>query len=295
MNDFSGEGDLESVADDTADVVADEDQEIDNPEGDDAALAADDEGEVEGQPEAEEEPGATMIKLPSGEEISLTEIEAGAFRQADYTRKTMELAKEREQAEALKTDFQAKTQLFQQTFQKLGAFAESLLPPMPPVSLAQTDPNEYTRQRVLREAAEAEIGSLFSVNAEASSQINAATQEELQKYRAAEDAKLVKAIPALKDPAYRAKFDADVKKTALDFGFSEAEVTQTSDHRVRSLVHYARIGKLAEENRKNAARRVEPPRKGAVTASAAPTDSQARASRHFAKNPTIANALKLDF
>lgn len=307
MDDFQEEGAQESVADDTAEEGPAEDHGYDNLDAAAAALAADDEtgeeeapseDEAEGdEPEANEEdgddePNAEMVTLSDGTQIPISEIESGAYRQSDYTRKTTELAREREEVDGLKSQYQERTQSFQHTFQKLTQFVEGLVPPAPSLELAKSDPGQYQYQNALRQQALNELQGLMQVQEEAQGQMQGAQSQDFERYREAEAAKLAEAIPDLKDPDKRAKFDDDNRKTASDFGFSDDEIAQTADHRVLSLVHYARLGKRAEQNRKNAQRRVEAPKKGPRAAPAPEPKRDASAMKRLQQSGTIDDAVR---
>lgn len=312
MSDFQQqEGDLETVADDIVEDDAAEDHGYDNLDDAAKALADDDtetgeeaptEDEAESdEPEADseedeeqgdDEPDAEMVTLSDGTQIPISEIESGAYRQKDYTQKTMELAREREEVDSLKSQWTERNQSFQNTFQKLTKFVEGLVPPAPPLELARSDPSQYQYQVALRQQALTELQGLMEVQEEAQGQLQGAQSQDFERYREAEAKKLAEAMPALRDPAKRAKFDDDNRKTAADFGFSEDEIAQTADHRVLSLVHYARLGKIAEQNRKNAKRRVEAPKKGPQGAPAPAAKRDRSAQKRLQQTGSIDDAVR---
>lgn len=317
MTDFQQEGAQEAIADD---IVADDDVEdrsfdnlddaaaalaADSTEGDEAEAEANDEDEAEtegdepdeddeSEDEAEDEgdDAVEMVTLKDGTQIPISEIESGAYRQADYTRKTTELAREREEVESLKSQYEERTQSFQQTFQKLTNFVEGLVPPAPPLELARSDPSQYQYQVALRQQALSELQGLMQVQEEAQGQLQGAQQQDYEKYKATEDQKLAEVLPDLKDPAKRAKFDEDLRKTGVEFGFTAEEVDSTPDHRIRQALHYARLGKIAEQNRQNAKRRVEAPKKGPQAAPAPAPRRNKSATKRLRETGSIDDAVR---
>lgn len=93
------EDDVEADAEDEPD---DEESDEDPDEEDDAdeedSDAEDEEGDDEGTLELDED---TVLVIPDGTEVSAKELQGGYLRQADYTRKTQELAEQRKQIEAV--------------------------------------------------------------------------------------------------------------------------------------------------------------------------------------------------
>lgn len=298
MSDIQQDGGLESVADDTADTGGGEDQYIDNFDDAVTALAADDEEGQGDEPDTAEdgedgEPteSPVVVTLSDGTQVPLSELEGGLYRQADYTKKTTELAKEREAVQEIRASYEQREQAFNATYQRFAAFVENLVPPAPPLHLAQSDPNQYTYQVAMRQQAIAELQGLMSVQEDMAGLSHQASQEDMGRHRAAEDANLVKAMPELKDPARRAKFDADNHAFALSLGFTEDQISNTVDHRLLRTIHLASIGAKAIENRANAQRRVEPPRKGAPVASAPVSDKSKTAMRRFHQTGLLDDAV----
>lgn len=297
MDDLQSEGAVEAVAVDTADAGIPEDRFYDNLHDAAEALADDDEGEApEGEPEEQPDEPEGDEPADVNEDEADPEEEAGKLRMADYTRKTQELARERETVHAMRDDFTKRTQDLQTVYQRFQQFAEGLIPPEPPLQMAQQNPAEYQYQMALRHAAMQEIQGVFAVGQDLDTQAQGFSEAELARYRDSETASLVKVMPELKDPAKKAQFDIAVAEAAREFGFTDDEIAQTADHRVLQLVHFARIGKRAEHNRKNAQRRVaEAPKKGTEGRAAQPRDRNAEAMRRLERSGSLKDALAIDF
>ncbi len=299
MDELQEQGDLNVVAD----TAAPDDEEDNGSYTLDeavAALADDDDLTAESEaPEGEEGEAdvAETITLSDGTAVTLDEVEKGFLREADYTRKTTELAEERKALESVKTDFAEQNIRLQTNLHEFAEFVLSVLPPEPDYALARSNPAAYLQQKTLREQALGELQKVMTVGDDLSAQVSQVSEAEMGRMKEAETAKLVKAMPALKDPNRLAKFHADNTAFAKEIGFTDAEIGETMDHRVHQLVHYARMGKIAEANRSNAQRRIAaaPAQKGAAPAPARVRTPQAEAVKAFHRNPTIANAAKLNF
>jgi len=268
-------------------------------EGENVETDEEPEAEVDEEPEAEEseEPDdSVMVTLDGGEEVPLSELRASYFRNADYTQKTTEIAREREAAEKVKSLYSERIQVAQNTLRNLEGFLTSLIPPEPDFALAQSDPAAFTAQQAMRQRAIAELQGVVGMKGEIESHREQVRDEDMAAYKSEQDAALVKAMPHLKDEAKLAAFNANINKGALEFGFTEDEIAQTADARIRSALHYAIIGKRAEANRRNAARRVETPRKGkAKAAKQVANQNNQKAMQRLSKSGSIDDAMEIDF
>lgn len=241
---------------------------------------------------------APLVTLDTGEQLPLDEVAKGYLRGKDYTQKTEAVARERKSIEEVREQYAQRAQSLQTTFQNLETFLTGLVPPEPDANLAATNPAAYTQQKALRDQAIGEIRQLVDMRQGAEQQVQQASADDIARYKAAEETKLLETMPGLKEPAKKAAFDAANKKTALEFGFSEAEIDKTADHRILRLVHYARIGQIAEQNRRNAKRRTaQKPTKGQKTTA---TNRQAKPSRNreamkrLSKSGSLEDAMRIN-
>lgn len=275
------------IDNDTVAEASNEDQELDTLAEPEVAIGDDEEADdsddllLDGdEPDEDGEDGDSvsddvLVTMSDGTKQTLAELKRGFFRAKDYTHKTEAVAQERKTVEAIRESYNQNAAALQQAYQRMTQFVESLVPPAPPLSLAQNDPGAYQYQMALRNSAIAELQDVYQAKENTDQAIQGASAADIARYKAEEEAKLLAALPALRDPSRKAAFDAANKKTAIEFGFTENEIMDTADHRILQFVHYARIGKLAEQNRKNAGRRVaEKPQSGARPSTIAATSSQ---------------------
>lgn len=308
------------IDNDTADTGVEQDQEFDTlgdavealgddeqpdneqtetDEGDldpDEAQASDGEDETESDEDLEEG-DSVLVTLDGGEQVDLGELKKGYFRDKDYRSKTEALADERKSVEAVREQYGQNANVLQTAYQNLTQLMEGLIPAEPDLSLAQTDPGEYQFQVAVRNNAIGELQKVYAGRQELEGTVQGASEADISRHKSEEEAKLLSALPILKDPGRKAAFDTSVQKTALEFGFSEQEISSTADHRILQLVHFARIGKIAEQNRKNAGRRVaEKPREGVRANPVAGKPSKSRgAMKRLAQSGSLEDAMAVDF
>lgn len=283
--------------DDATDALED-DEALDEVEDEEAEDEEADEVEEAEEEEAEtEEEGETLVTLPDGEQVPMSELTNGYMRQRDYTHKTTEVAEERKALDEVRNTFQQRLQFAETTLSNLDVFLESLVPEEPSLALAETNPAEYQRQRAWREAAQRELDVLKQGKQQFEAAQEQFRAEDFERFKQAENAKLLKDFPELANPQKRAAFDADIAKFASEMGFPEEEVKNTVDSRILKALHWANYGWKVAQNRKNAKRRVEAPKKAkAKPARSVPeARSNRQAKQRLRKTGSLADALAIDF
>lgn len=170
---------------------------------------------------------------------SLSELKAQRMMQADYQRKTAELAREREAArEQVKQQVEPVVKQYQdrlQTFE--NALWQAMAPELQNVDmdrLAQENPAEWARKMQIAtkfqttlQAIEFEKSKLAEVQKQ---QLQEAQMQQIQKAREV----LQTEIPGWSDEVYRS-----VLKTGLDYGYSAPEVNAVTDPRAIKVLHDA--------------------------------------------------------
>ena len=195
--------DSESYTFDDALAALADDDDGDQPEEAEAEEPAPEEDDEADNSEAEDEAdeGADeewSFLTPDGEEITAAQwkaLQEGSLRQSDYTRKTQEVAQEREALQKERETFTERATFVETALQNLTGFVQSLIPPEPPLSLAQTDPGKYTQQIALRQQAMREMQELFATQQQVEDGKSSFNEAQIQQYREAENAKLAKVTP----------------------------------------------------------------------------------------------------
>lgn len=280
-----------------------------NPEPDEAALqddATDEADPVAASQETEEQTDEqaeapaeavsddVIVPLDDGSKIPLKELKSGYLRQADYTRKSQEVANRQR-------DVAGMAEQLTGTVSRLAEYiGERFIPPEPDPQLAWTDPAQHYRMTQARNSALQELMAVMEVRdgvENAKSQISAA---DFAQKMGEEDAKLLKAFPRLSDPAKMDAFKSRINSFAKTLGFTEQEIATTADHRVRMLVHYAALGKEAEAAKAKAQTKVSKaapmlPAKQRQHPNSAAALRNVNAMKQLERTGSLRDAMKIDF
>ena len=208
------------------------------------------ETEEEEEPEGEEESEETdveeeelyTVKVDGAErEVNLDELLNGYSRQSDYTKKTQQLAQERQQMGQLQQQWQqemiaAQTER-QQYIDALGQVVNQSMTGLEEyanidwATLKEDDPIAYvTRRDEFREAQE-NVRAMQGQQAYAMQQQEAEIQNAIQ-YRTREEmGMLVQKIPEWKDKDTRQELTKNLREYATGQGFSPEEISSLIDHR----------------------------------------------------------------
>jgi len=208
------------------------------------------ESEEEEEPEGEEESEETdveeeelyTVKVDGAErEVNLDELLSGYSRQSDYTKKTQQLAQERQQMGQLQQQWQqemiaAQTER-QQYIDALGQVVNQSMTGLEEyanidwATLKEDDPIAYvTRRDEFREAQE-NVRAMQGQQAYAMQQQEAEMQNAVQ-YRTREElGMLVQKVPEWKDKETRQELTKNLREYATGQGFSPEEISSLIDHR----------------------------------------------------------------
>ena len=194
--------------------------------------------------EDEDEDAATVVyTTPDGDEVTLDELKRGFLRQADYTKKTQEIAELRDQAAQ---SFQALEQHNSTVAEHLSLALTVVEPQLAELAqtdwdaLASADPYEYAEKKALYEQASVRYNSLQQA-AQATVEQDKARLAHVNKQRVqAEQQKLQMALPDLADPKQGPKLARAIKNYALESGLSDKEASNITDHRLIVMLNKAR-------------------------------------------------------
>lgn len=247
-------------------------------EDDDVSRAADEVDDLEGEElddedveaEDEEELDEDLIEVQVAgetERVTLEELKAGYSRTADYTRKTQELAKQREETQQAREDYLSRAEEYDQG---LALVQQALQEQMP----AEPDWDKLEREDPAKAATEwakwqRHQQQLQAIQQERQRNYAAALQEQqkaLQERVEEEKRKLFEVVPGWKDSKEtREKELAEIAEYAREQGFSDEELNRINDHRAILVMRKAMLfdqldseGRQALEKKKAAAPHVKP-------------------------------------
>jgi hypothetical protein len=250
--------------------------------------------EQEGEePAVAEKSKDVVVTLKGGEQVPLEELKSGYMRDRDYRRKTQEVANKSKSLDEMANRVTSTVDAF-------ASHLASMLPDEPSHTLAIQNPQEYTRQKAIYDSALAQVNKIISLANEPKTVKNTLSEQQQREALAAENAKLIEAFPQTAKEEGRKRFFNDAFQTARDFGFSDEEMRDITDHRMFKLAHYARLGMQAETARTKALSKVNnAPPAVANGKSKGVASQKARANqdamKKLAKTGSIKDAMAIDF
>lgn len=173
-------------------------------------------------------------------EVTLDELKNSYMRNADYTRKTQQVAEQRKAAEAELAAVQGERQRYADQL----AVVEQALSQQEPTQeywneLYEADPLEYTRQRDLARDRKEAMGQIQAEQQRVQSEQVAQLQAHAQQRLAQERDRMNELIPEWLDEQVAAREKAAVVTYAQRQGYSDVELAQVSDARAVSMIRKA--------------------------------------------------------
>lgn len=294
---------------DTSDALTywdpDEDEQ-DTPEDQAAEETEDEEGAAEEQPEPEGEEGSeegaedqppaeasmdAVVRLADGTETTVAELTKGHMRQADYTRKSQELATQR----------QTVSEQASQLENTLNAFIDHLsaiVPAAPDAQLAYIDPQKFMAQKAQHEAAMAKVQELVQLGNTPKQVQQGMSENDRRELVMRENQSLAEMFPETGTKDGRQRFFGDVQQVANELGFSNEELSQQTDHRLFALAHWAKKGMEAEKAKTTAKAKVQKAKPAAPNKPGQPARNANRnrdAMKKLSRSGSIEDALAIDF
>lgn len=210
-------------AGDRQEAGADEEREMaEGPEGDEAEAGAEAAAGDDLDPDMEIE-----VTLPGGSKsaVTLSELVRGYSREADYTRKTAELADERRQLQDWARGAQQRVnQAVAERLQFLDSLGAFEMPEPPSPELVRQDPDAYLERQADYDAAMRRIATAQQVRNDLRAQ-----HEQQQKVRLDEENRLLASKWA---GLTKETFATMVNSTMEAYGFTPQEMELLSDHRL---------------------------------------------------------------
>ena len=193
----------------------------------------DEDGDAPEQPEQPEaEPETYTVKI-DGKEVAVTrdELLAGYQRQADYSRKTAEVAEARRAAEAEYQRVAAERQHYATQLDQVAAVLQATLPPRPPIEMRDADPIGYQNAK---EDWEIRVGQLQNVLKERdeAQKLNG-RQQELMQQQMLQQARqqLVEMLPEWKRPEVAKAEQPKIAEHLRAIGYADHEIAAAADPR----------------------------------------------------------------
>lgn len=241
---------------DESEELEEEEESQEEVEDDEWEEEEDEEDEVE---DLEASDDTYTVKVDGEEiEVSLDELRNGYQRQAAFTRKTQEVAKQREQVEALQTNLNDTRQRYLQELSVAEQLVVQLAGEPPEDSLAESNPQEYTRRKARYDRALAQAQKVREQSNKVIQEAAEEAQRRLEQRQKDESAKLLEAVPRWKDPEVAQKETAElVSFVAQQYGLTAEELSNVVDSRFYLILLDAKTGVEASEGAKTVSKRAK--------------------------------------
>lgn len=198
-----------------------------------------------------------VLTLSDGTDVPLSEIESAYSSRAELETERATLNEEKEALQQSNEAFKTRQATLEKQVVQLTAYLETIIPPVPDRALLDYAPAEYVKAKEQREAVLQEIGQALAISNEVQAAGRQISQDEIEAHRTRETALLTAAMPSLRDPKRLKAFNENFAKAAKEFNFTDAEIANGDDHRIKLLMHYAAKGKKVEHDRKNSRIRLD--------------------------------------
>lgn len=269
LADPGDEDSIESIAGDMGGGEVEE-QEVEAPE-EDSEAEQEPVAEADDDPEWEWEAGGQQFK------VKQSELRAGYMKDADYRRKTAEVAEQRRHVEQFAQQVQQQRQFAATQLDVfLGSLHKELLGSQPDPKLIDDDPQEFMRQQTAYHTRAQQFQQAMQYRQAVAAQ----EQQDQQRVQAEsieqENRLLLEKMPELREEKSRTAAFSDVAKFLSGIGYTPEELNQLTDHRALMVaMKAAKYDQLQAAKAKQA----KPPVPKPVRPGAAGTTTQTNAQR----------------
>ena len=188
------------------------------------------EGEDDGEDtEADEDPDIEIDD--EGTKVKLSEVKSGYLRQQDYTRKTTELAEEREVVHGFAREMKAEHDTLVSAAQELNALALALRPTKEMWDDLRKDPKAYLEAQETWGAVEAKRAEIVKAAKDALTSEQNQAKRDRDLFVNSENAKLKTIMPAIFDKEKGPKIQERIFKYGERMGYTREELEGAVDHR----------------------------------------------------------------
>ena len=230
--------------------------------------------EAAAEPQAQEPEPTVTIKIDGKDvEVPLSELKNGYQRQADYTRKTMEVSEQRKAAEAQIAQAQQERQAYAANLQRMQAQLEGALQEQQQKvnweELLQSDPVEYLKQQHQAQARQAQLSQVYAEQQRVAALQQAEQAQARQSYLAQQQDELLAKLPDWKDESKAKAEKTALRDYLLESGYDRQTVDTITDAKAvllarKAMLYDQMVGKASAAAKKVSAlpQRVERPGQG---------------------------------
>lgn len=193
---------------------------------------------------AEDDPTVTVKIDGKDVEVKLSELKNGYQRQADYTRKTMEVSEQRKAAEAESSKARAEREAYSKNLQTMQVQLEAALQQQQQTDwakLLETDPVEYLKQQHLAQTRQATLNQVYAEQQKAQAQQQAEMEKARASYLAEQQEELLAKLPDWKDEAKAKAERTALRDYLLESGYDKQTVDSITDAKAVVLARKAML------------------------------------------------------
>ena len=233
-----------------------------------------------------------------GKPVTLDELTKGYLRQSDYTRKTTELATQRQAIAAEAAQTQQMREQYAQALNEASALIKQLEPAEPDWNaLYQADPGQYAAAREMWRSYKEQQAVIEQQKQITAQHTSAEQAKAAREFVQAQSGKLIEALPAWKDPKVKATEQAQIREFAKSRGFSDEELNTIADHRAIVMLREAMLFSKTQAAKANLkpngerpASKVKPATPGSQATKPNSASAQTQARQRLVKSGKVADA-----
>jgi hypothetical protein len=262
----------EAAEQDDSDTTTDDElQDGDEPESDETDGETTDEdqaedGEDTDEPESDQGRFVSdnaKVKLPDGSVTTIAELKQGSLRNADYTRKTQEVAEQRKSFESQSAALKASEEQLNQQREYVASLVKSIIGTPPDPTLADPnspnyDPAKYQAEEVRFRSWAQHLTYLESEQQRTQQERQAETEKQTKERVEKEWAAALEKLPELKDQKKLETFGRKTLKYGAEYGYTPQELaTIHHDHRYLLVMKDAIAWRELQASKATVAKKVE--------------------------------------
>lgn len=199
-----------------------------------------DNGEQYEEVDSTPEPERYTVKIDGqDQDVTLDDLKNSYLRQSDYTKKTQNLAEQRRQIENINATIQQERKVLSENLKATQQFLESGMVQQPDVSLLESDPVTYMKQKDAFEKHQAVLNQVKQEQINIQSQQQNDLIQNYQKNLEQEKVRLTEYIPEWKNQDVATKEKNNIVTYAKRLGFTSEELNSASDARAINVLRKA--------------------------------------------------------
>jgi hypothetical protein len=175
-----------------------------------------------------------------GNQVSLTEVRASYLRQADYTKKTQELAEQRKVYQEAQFD---KNQLRMEALQGIEVLKQQMAIEFQQLEmpnwdeLLRDDPHQFLLEQQKWQKREAAVKQMFDAEQALRTKQKEYEDEQHQAQLRESQQMFLTKYPEMKDTSKSAEALGEITQLLIDNGFSREEIQGVSDYRIVAILY----------------------------------------------------------